>query len=107
PRDPANIMGPVVSKVQRDRVMGFVRRALADGAQLVAGGSDVAGKGFFVEPTVIADVDPLSESAQEEIFGSVLVVQTHEGDDDAVRLANLSVYGLGGAVWSGSVEHGV
>jgi aldehyde dehydrogenase (NAD+) len=79
-----------------------VERAAADGARLVAGGLDapVPEVGYFVTPTIFADVDPASRLAQEEIFGPVLAVMPFEDDDEAVRIANDSDYGLAGAVWS-------
>jgi aldehyde dehydrogenase (NAD+) len=84
-------------------VHGFIERA---SARLVAGGLDapVPDHGYFVAPTVFADVDPESELAQEEIFGPVLSIIPFAGDDDAVRIANNSRYGLAGGVWSGSDE---
>jgi aldehyde dehydrogenase (NAD+) len=84
--------------LQRDRVRGFIERA---DARLVAGGPDapVPATGYFVAPTVFADVDPASELAQEEIFGPVLSIIPFSSDDEAVRIANNSRYGLAGGVW--------
>ncbi|GIF24519.1 aldehyde dehydrogenase (NAD+) [Actinoplanes tereljensis] len=98
PFDEGTRLGPLVSGTQRDRVRGFIERATA---RLVAGGLDapVPGKGFFVAPTVFADVDPASELAQEEIFGPVLSIIPFEDDDHAVAIANNSRYGLAGGVW--------
>ncbi len=98
PFDEATRLGPLVSAAQRDRVRGFVERA---DARLVAGGPDaeVPDRGYFVAPTVFADVDPDSELAQEEIFGPVLSIIPFADDDEAVRIANQSRYGLAGAVW--------
>ena len=104
PRDPGNYMSPLVSERQRDKVDGLVRRAVAAGATLVTGGEKVDGPGFFYLPTLLTNVDPDSEIAQEEVFGPVLVIIAHDGDDDAVRIANNSIYGLSGAVFSGSEE---
>jgi len=106
PTDPANLMGPVISAKQRDRVLNYVRIGVDEGATLVTGGGRPAHlpKGFFVEPTVFADVDNQMRIAQEEIFGPVLVLIPFTDDDDAVRIANESQYGLGGAVSSASVE---
>jgi aldehyde dehydrogenase (NAD+) len=101
PADPAIYMGPLISERQRDKVDGMVKRAVAAGAALVAGGSRVD-PGYFYTPTLLASVDPDSEIAQEEVFGPVLAVIPHDGDDDAVRIANNSIYGLSGAVYSGS-----
>ncbi|WP_436777424.1 aldehyde dehydrogenase family protein [Yinghuangia sp. YIM S09857] len=102
PRDPATRQGPLVSAVQRDRVRGFIDRAVRDGARVAVGGSaapEGLGRGYFVSPTVVADADPGSEIAREEVFGPVLVVLAHDGPDDAVRIANGTPYGLSGAVW--------
>jgi acyl-CoA reductase-like NAD-dependent aldehyde dehydrogenase len=104
PTDPANYMGPLISERQRDKVDGMVKRAVAAGATLVTGGEKVDGPGFFYTPTLLTNVDPDSEIAQEEVFGPVLVVIAHDGDDDAVRIANNSIYGLSGAVFSASDE---
>jgi len=104
PRDPGNYMSPLVSERQRDKVDGLVKRAVAAGATLVTGGGKVDGPGFFYLPTLLTNVDPDSEIAQEEVFGPVLVIIAHDGDDDAVRIANNSIYGLSGAVFSGSEE---
>ncbi|SCG34410.1 aldehyde dehydrogenase family protein [Micromonospora coxensis] len=102
PFDPATRLGPLVSAAQRDRVRTHVARGLADGGRLVAGGPDapVPDRGFFVAPTVIADVDPDSALAQEEVFGPVLAVIPVDDDEHAVAVANNSRYGLAGAVWS-------
>jgi acyl-CoA reductase-like NAD-dependent aldehyde dehydrogenase len=102
PTDQANYMGPLISERQRDKVDGMVRRAVAAGATLVTGGEKVD-PGYFYTPTLLTNVDPDSEIAQEEVFGPVLVVIPHDGDDDAVAIANKSIYGLSGAVF-GSEE---
>ncbi|MEV6629535.1 aldehyde dehydrogenase family protein [Actinoplanes sp. NPDC051470] len=96
PFDPATRLGPLVSAAQRDRVLGFIERA---DAKLVSAGQPLPDKGFFVAPTVFADVDPDSELAQEEIFGPVLSIIPFDDDDHAVTIANNSRYGLAGAVW--------
>ena len=98
PADQANYMGPLISERQRDKVDGLVQRAVAAGATLVTGGEKVD-PGYFYTPTLLTNVDPDSEIAQEEAFGPVLVVIPHDGDDDAVRIANNSIYGLSGAVF--------
>lgn len=98
PTDPKTYMGPLISEKQRDKVDGMVQRAVAAGATLVTGGQKVE-PGFFYTPTLLADVDPDSEIAQEEVFGPVLAVIGYEDDDDAVRIANNSIYGLSGAVF--------
>ncbi|MSQ18127.1 MAG: aldehyde dehydrogenase family protein [Betaproteobacteria bacterium] len=100
-------LGPLVSKAQLDRVRGFIEKGIAEGAQLLIGGpGKPAGvdKGYFVQPTVFGRVDPNSTIAREEIFGPVLSIMTHKGDDDAVRIANDTIYGLAGGVWSGDEE---
>ena len=99
-------MGPLVSAKQRERVLGHIEKGKAEGANLLVGGGRPAHleKGYFVEPTLFVDVDPDSAIAQEEIFGPVLCVIPFDDDDDAVRIANNSSYGLSGAVNSGSLE---
>jgi aldehyde dehydrogenase (NAD+) len=106
PTNPAHLMGPVVSRKQRDRVLGYIEKGRQEGARVVTGGGvpKHLPKGFYVEPTLFADVDPDATIAQEEIFGPVLVVIPYEDDDDAVRIANRSLYGLSGAVSSASEE---
>ena len=110
PTDPANFMGPLVSEAQRQRVLGYIRTAVDEGATVVTGGGipthlgDHLTGGFFVEPTVLVGVDQNSTVAQEEIFGPVLAVIAHDGDEDAVAIANNSLFGLSGAVVSASVE---
>lgn len=102
PADPKTYMGPLISENQRDKVDRMVKRAVAAGATLVTGGEKVD-PGYFYMPTLLTDVDPDSEIAQQEIFGPVLVVIGYHDDDDAVRIANNSIYGLSGAVF-GSPE---
>jgi aldehyde dehydrogenase (NAD+) len=110
PTDPVSgLMGPLISERQRQRVLGYIEKGIAEGARLVTGGgipAHLPKAGFYVEPTLLADVDPSSTVAQEEIFGPVLVAIPHDGDDDAVAIANDSIYGLSGAVWAGSHERG-
>jgi aldehyde dehydrogenase (NAD+) len=105
PTDPSNVCGPVVNAKQRDRVMGYIEKGKSEGATLLVGGQRPPqfDRGFFVEPTLFADVDPDSTIAQDEIFGPVLSVIRYEDDDDAVRIANNSRYGLCGVI-SGSDE---
>jgi aldehyde dehydrogenase (NAD+) len=106
PTDPGNLQGPQISALQRERVLGYIEKGVAEGARLVAGGGRPAqfDKGYYVEPTLFADVDNKMSIAQEEIFGPVLVVVPFDDDDDAVRVANDSQYGLGVGVTSGSEE---
>ncbi|GAA3903528.1 aldehyde dehydrogenase family protein [Actinoplanes auranticolor] len=96
PFDEGTRLGPLVSAAQRERVRGFIARA---GARQVAGDAAVPDKGYFVAPTVFADVDPASELAQEEVFGPVLSIIPFDDDDHAVEIANNSKYGLAGGVW--------
>jgi aldehyde dehydrogenase (NAD+) len=105
PWNSSNLMGPLVSAKQRDRVLGYIDKGKAE-ARLVRGGGIPAQlpKGYFVEPTLFADVDPKAVIAQEEIFGPVLSVIAYENDDDAVRIANDSIYGLSGDVTAASEE---
>ena len=98
PADPGTYMGPLISEKQRDKVDGMVKRAVEAGATLVTGGEKVD-PGYFYTPTLLTNVDPDSEIAQEEVFGPVLVVIAYDDDDDAVRIANNSIYGLSGAVF--------
>jgi len=109
PTDPGTICGPLISDRQRQRVEGYISLAGDEHGTIVTGGGRPAGldRGFFVEPTLIVGVANSSRVAQEEIFGPVLVVLPHDGDDDAVALANESAYGLSGSVWSGDRERAV
>ncbi len=104
--NPAHIMGPVVSKRQMERVLSYVDIGVAEGATLLAGGKarPDKGTGYFIEPTCFADVTNDMRIAQEEIFGPVLVVIPFEDDDDAVRIANESAYGLCGGVFSADLD---
>jgi aldehyde dehydrogenase (NAD+) len=106
PTDPQNIQGPQISKKQQERVLGLIDTGVKEGATLLVGGKRPAQleKGWFVEPTLFGDVDNSMTIAQQEIFGPVLVVIPFDDDDDAVRIANDSIYGLSGAVWSASEE---
>lgn len=107
PRDESTRLGPLASAAQLARVRGYIERGLAEGAELVTGGPDRPdgiSKGFFVKPTVFGRVHPKATIAQEEIFGPVLSILTYEDEDEAVRIANDSLYGLAGAVWAGDDE---
>ncbi|HEX6683458.1 MAG TPA: aldehyde dehydrogenase family protein [Candidatus Limnocylindrales bacterium] len=101
PADESTRLGPLVSRGQRQRVRGYIDRGIADGAKLSSDTPDLPERGYFVAPAILSEVNPDSVVAQEEIFGPVLVVIPYEDDDDAVRIANNSRYGLAGAVWSG------
>jgi len=109
PNDKQNICGPVISAKQRDRVMSHIKNGIAEGATLAAGGQRPSHlpKGNYIEPTLFVDVDNSMSIAQEEIFGPVLVVIPYDDDDDAVRIANDSDYGLGGGVYSASAERSI
>jgi aldehyde dehydrogenase (NAD+) len=106
PTQIANIMGPLVNARQRERVLDYIAKGKAEGARLLVGGGRPAhlAKGYFVEPTLFVDVDPDATIAQEEIFGPVLAVIPYEDEEDAIRIANHSKYGLSGAVFSASLE---
>jgi aldehyde dehydrogenase (NAD+) len=105
PRNPANVMGPVIRKSQHERILRIIEEGRTQ-AQLACGGGIPAGldKGYFIEPTVFTDVPNESPLAQDEIFGPVLCVIPYEDDDDAVRIANDSRYGLSGAVTGTNLE---
>jgi aldehyde dehydrogenase (NAD+) len=108
PQDPATLCGPVISDKQRQRVLGYIQKGIDEGATCLVGGTEAPDgfdKGFFVRPTLFVNVDNSMTIAQEEIFGPVLVVIPFDDEDDAVRIANDSMYGLAGNVMSGSVEH--
>lgn len=100
PEDPANLQGPQISRRQQERVLASIGRGRAEGARLLVGGNRPVRRGFYVEPTLFVDVDPKSYLAQEEIFGPVCCVIPYEGDEQAVSIANDSIYGLSGAVYS-------
>jgi aldehyde dehydrogenase (NAD+) len=106
PTDFNNMAGPLINARQRERVLSYIEKGKSEGAKLLVGGGAATqfDKGYFVQPTLFADVDPDSTIAQEEIFGPVLVVIPYENDDDAVRIANDSRYGLSGAVNGGSLD---
>jgi aldehyde dehydrogenase (NAD+) len=108
PFDEATRLGPLVSKRQQERVRGYIRKGIEEGATLVTGGPEQPEglpKGYFVKPTVFANVRTTMTVAQEEIFGPVLCIMPYEDEEDAIRLANDTVYGLAGGVWSSDVEH--
>ncbi|MGV0592179.1 aldehyde dehydrogenase family protein [Mycobacterium vulneris] len=108
PRDPATRIGPSASRSQFDTVRGFIERAQRDGARLLTGGAEpIADVGYYVAPTVFADVDPDSELGQEEVFGPVLAVIPYADADDALRIANGTPYGLSGAVWAATDDDAI
>jgi acyl-CoA reductase-like NAD-dependent aldehyde dehydrogenase len=101
-------LGPLVSAAQRDRVLNFIELGLKEGAELVAGGPDrpAMSQGYFVQPTVLV-VQPDHTLAREEIFGPVLVIIAYRDEEEAIRIANDTIYGLGGGVWSQDEAHAV
>jgi aldehyde dehydrogenase (NAD+) len=108
PNDPEVMAGPLINARQRDRVLTYIERGVAEGARIVVGGSRGSfERGYFVEPTLFANVENSMTIAQEEIFGPVLVMIPFDDDDDAVRIANDSIYGLSGIVTSGSLDRGL
>lgn len=107
PSDAANYMGPLISDRQRNKVRAYIRKALDEGATLVCGGEtppEGLVQGYFVAPTIFADVTPAMTIAREEIFGPVLSIMPYKDEAAAVDIANDSIYGLAGAVWSGDPE---
>ncbi|MFH8625991.1 aldehyde dehydrogenase [Streptomyces vietnamensis] len=108
PNDPDTFIGPMIRPDQQERVRNYIQLGIDEGARLVTGGPQIPEgleKGNYVTPTVFADVDNSMRIAQEEIFGPVLVVIAYDDEDDAVRIANDSEYGLSGGVWSSDEEH--
>lgn len=107
PREGKAKLGPLVSEIQRDRVRGYIKKGQEEGATLVTGGAEAPeglDKGYFIRPTVFANVSNDMTIAREEIFGPVLSIIPYDDEDDAVRIANDTVYGLAGGVWSSDVE---
>jgi betaine-aldehyde dehydrogenase len=108
PRDEATRLGPLSSAVQRERVRGYIRKGVEEGATLVTGGAEQPEGlpvGYYVKPTIFANVRNDMTIAQEEIFGPVLSILPYDDEEEAVRIANDTIYGLSGAVWAGDVEH--
>ncbi|MCP3983606.1 MAG: aldehyde dehydrogenase family protein [bacterium] len=104
PTDPSNLQGPQISKRQQERVLGYIEQGRQEGARCLVGGGRPDRKGFFVEPTLFVDVEPAMTIARQEIFGPVCCVLPYDDEDEAVRIANDSIYGLSGAVYSGDDE---
>lgn len=106
PADPKTHMGPVINAKQRDRILAYIEKGKAEGARLLVGGGRPAHlpKGYFVEPTLFADVDPRSTIATEEIFGPVLCMMPFDTDEEAIEIANSTIYGLAGTVASTDLE---
>jgi aldehyde dehydrogenase (NAD+) len=102
PWDPSMFQGPQISKVQQDKILGLIKTGVADGARLITGGGVPEGlsKGYYIQPTILADVDPDSTVAQNEIFGPVLCVIPYDTEEEAITIANNSIYGLSGEVSS-------
>ncbi|HZU47879.1 MAG TPA: aldehyde dehydrogenase [Mycobacterium sp.] len=109
PADPAAQIGSLISEKQRSRVEGYIAKGIEEGARLVCGGGRPEGldSGYFVQPTVFADVDNKMTIAQEEIFGPVLSIIPYDTEDDAIAIANDSVYGLAGSVWTTNIPRGI
>jgi len=108
PFEPGTTLGPLVSEGQRQLVRDYIRKGTDEGAKLLTGGAEPPEgleHGYFVRPTVFSEVTPEMTIAQEEIFGPVLAIMPYEDENDAVQIANNTVYGLAGGVWSGDEEH--
>jgi acyl-CoA reductase-like NAD-dependent aldehyde dehydrogenase len=101
---PTTQIGPMASAAHRDRVASYIQLGKSQGRLVAGGGATGQERGWFVPPTVFADVSNESQIAQEEIFGPVLSIIRYESEDDAIRIANASEYGLGGTVWSSDRE---
>jgi aldehyde dehydrogenase (NAD+) len=103
PNEKTTVLGPAANRMQFTKVQGYIQKGIEDGAKLVAGGvgrPDGLERGYYTKPTVFQNVEPWMTIAKEEVFGPVLSILTYEDENDAIRIANESVYGLGGAVQS-------
>jgi aldehyde dehydrogenase (NAD+) len=110
PFDESTRLGPLVSDVQRERVRGYIQKGIDEGARLIAGGAEPPEgleRGYFVRPTVFSEVTAEMTIGQEEIFGPVLAIQPYEGEEDAIRIANSTEYGLAGGVWSADTDRAI
>ncbi len=106
--DPGAKLGPVISKSQQERVRGYIKKGIEEGAELLCGGAEQPEnlpKGFFIKPTVFGKVTQDMTIAQEEIFGPVLSILTYEDEDEAIKIANDTIYGLSSGVWSSNMDH--
>jgi acyl-CoA reductase-like NAD-dependent aldehyde dehydrogenase len=106
PWTPGNMQGPQISEIQRQKVLGLIKSGIDAGARLVTGGGvpENLPVGYYTQPTLLADVDPDSQIAQEEIFGPVLTVTPYDTDDEAIAVANNSIFGLSGEVSGGDLD---
>ncbi len=107
PLDPGTTMGPVISGVQRERIRGYIRSGMDDGVRMLTGGPEAPeglDRGYYVKPTIFSG-DNRIRLAREEVFGPVLVIIPFDGEDDGITIANDSIYGLAGAIWSADPEH--
>jgi acyl-CoA reductase-like NAD-dependent aldehyde dehydrogenase len=109
PWQPGNLQGPQISETQRQKALGLIASGVDSGATVVTGGGipENLPRGYYVQPTLLSDVDPDARVAQEEIFGPVLTVTPYDGDDEALAIANNSIYGLSGEVSSADVDRAV